>query len=124
ITILALTICLLSSGNISSFRSISDSMTLRTLARSLGEIAGLNRWYPSTYCSSCCRRISGEPQAMFQALQAAVRRLCFSSAVLPKLMKNAAISEIISDILRLGEGSEFILGLQCIETEVRPDHRP
>src|ERR1019366_9095481 len=39
-------------------------------------------------------------------------------------MKLAAISEIISDILRLGEGSEFILGLQRIETEVLSDHLP
>jgi hypothetical protein len=39
-------------------------------------------------------------------------------------MKGAAISEIISDILRLGEGSAFIFGLQHIESEERPDHQP
>ena len=119
-TTLALTICLRSSGNNRSFRPISDSMSVRILTRSLGEIAGLYRWYPLTYCSSCCRRISGEPQAMFQALQAASRRFCFSSAVLPTPMKAAAISRIILDIFRLDSGAEFILVLPHCSSQPRP----
>src|SRR5580704_9195077 len=103
-------------------------MSLRMLARSPGEVAGLKRRYPSLYCSSCRRRTSGDPQAMFQALQAAFRRFCLSPSVSPTPRKPAAISEIISDILRLGEAAGFFRrlmpGLQGIETEVLPDHRP
>jgi hypothetical protein len=61
---------------------------------------------------------------MFQALQAAVSRLRFSSAVLPKPMNSAAISEIISDILRLDEGLGFIFASQQIENEVVPLPQP
>src|SRR5215831_2879683 len=103
-------------------------MSLRMLARSSGEVPGLNRRYPSLYCSSCRCRTLGEPQAMFQALQAAFRRFCLSPIVSPTPRKPAAISEIISDILRLVGLLDFLrrlmLGLQGIETEVRPDHRP
>ena len=55
-------------------------MSWRILARSSGEMAGLNCRYPSLYCSSCRRRTSGDPQAIFQAVQAAVRRFCLSSS--------------------------------------------
>src|SRR5262249_10081113 len=65
---------------------------------------------------------------MFQALQAAFRRFCLSPTVSPTARKPAAISEIISDILRLGEPvgllRRLMRGLQGLETEVLPDHRP
>src|SRR5262245_57481624 len=97
-------------------------MSLRMLARSLGEVAGLKRRYPSLYCSSCRCRTSGDPQAMFQALQAAIRRFCLSPIVSPTPRKPAAISAIISAILRLVDLLDFLprlmLGLQGIETEV------
>ena len=51
--------------------------------------------------------MSGDAHAMFQAEQAAFSRLCLSSIVSPTERKFAAISEIISDILRLGEGALF-----------------
>src|SRR5262249_22980072 len=114
--------------NILNFRSISNSMSLRMLARSLGEVPGLNRRYPSLYCSSCRCRTSGEPQAMFQAVQAAFRRFCLSPSVSPTPRETAASSEIISDILRLVDLLDFlrrvILGLQHIENGARPAHQP
>ena len=106
-TTLASTICRLSFGKRFSFRSTSDSMSLRILAKAAGEVAGLNCRYPCRYCTSCRCRISGDPQAIFQAVQAAFRRFCLSPIVSPTPKKPAAISEIISDILRLVEGLDF-----------------
>src|SRR5947209_1942366 len=102
-------------------------MSLMMLSRSPGEVAGLKRRYPSLYCSSCCCRTSSDPQAMFQAVQAAFRRFCLSPIVSPTPRKPAAISEIISDILRLGDLLDFLrrlmLGLQGIEPEVLPSRQ-
>src|SRR5262245_25420292 len=57
-----------------------------------------------------------------------VQTILPSPIVSPTPRKPAAISEIISDILRLVGLLDFLrrlmLGLQGIETEERPDHRP
>src|SRR5262245_6837009 len=53
------------------------------LARSPGEVAGLKRRYPALYCSSCRCRTSGDPQAMFQPVQAAFRRFCLRQSYRP-----------------------------------------
>jgi len=53
-----------------------------------------------------CRTL-GDPKAMFQAVQAAFKRFCLSPIVSPTPRKPAAISEIISEILRLVEVLDF-----------------